>query len=230
METDGKPKWGNIIVSGHSQGAGHANFAAFLHEFQGAALFSGPQNCCGNLYIDREFATPTNRISAMYHLQEDASGAIADNLSRMCLPAVSIYPDQFPAVSESPLQRSDHAVVGTRIIPKATCVPGVGRAEHISTASDTCAPLLYTESLWNSVVLFSLPEEPDGEPQSTNDNDAKLTTAEVTGVVVGGIAGVALFVSAFVFSRKQNATPQGGNKSEPLLLPKNLEGPSDKLG
>jgi hypothetical protein len=108
----------------------------------------------------------------------------------------------------------------------------VGRAEHISTASDTCAPLLYTESLWNSVVLFSLPEDPDGEPQSTNDSNAKLTTVEVTGVVVGSIAGVALFASAFVFSRKQNANPQGSNsnKSDPLLLSKDLEGPSDKFG
>jgi hypothetical protein len=75
------------------------------------------------------------------------------------------------------------------------------------------------------------PSDPPGvEPQSPNSNDAKLSTVEVTGIIMGIIAGVALIVSAFVFLKKQNANPQGDNKSESLIPPRDLEGSSNKFG
>ena len=51
-----------------SQGTGHAAYATFLYEFYRGAFISGPQNCCGKLYVDRDFATPVERMGALYHL------------------------------------------------------------------------------------------------------------------------------------------------------------------
>eukprot|EP00976_Prorocentrum_cordatum_P004380 86217-Prorocentrum_minimum.AAC.1 len=47
------PKFDRIIMGGHSAGTGHAAYAAWLYEWYRAAFISGPQNCCGKLFVDR---------------------------------------------------------------------------------------------------------------------------------------------------------------------------------
>ena len=44
--TKGFPKWRKIIVSGHSQGAGHAAYLAMKFKTRGTIMISGPQDEC----------------------------------------------------------------------------------------------------------------------------------------------------------------------------------------
>lgn len=70
-----KPRWKNIIVAGHSQGAGHAAYLGKLFKVSRVLIFSGPQDYLEDLHMPAPWlsmrsATPINRYFAFLNLKD----------------------------------------------------------------------------------------------------------------------------------------------------------------
>jgi hypothetical protein len=85
MNEGGEPVWENIIVAGHSQGAGNAAFIAKEHEVARAIMYAGPfdRDTTGAVdyklevygeanWIELESVTPQDRYFAFYHIEDNA--------------------------------------------------------------------------------------------------------------------------------------------------------------
>lgn len=71
----GKPQWKNIIVAGHSQGAGHAAYLGKLFKVNRVLIFSGPQDYLEDLkmpapWLSMKSATPIKRYFAFLNLKD----------------------------------------------------------------------------------------------------------------------------------------------------------------
>lgn len=71
----GKPVWKNIIVAGHSQGAGHAAYLGKIFKVKRVLIFSGPQDYLEDLkmpapWLSMKSATPPDRYYAFLNLKD----------------------------------------------------------------------------------------------------------------------------------------------------------------
>ena len=79
---DGQPRWGRIVVAGHSQGAGHAAYLGKMFPLAGVLMLSGPQDylkqlnrpapwevAAGQTPAEREYAFLNLRDPFNYHFQ-----------------------------------------------------------------------------------------------------------------------------------------------------------------
>lgn len=71
----GKPSWKNIVVAGHSQGAGHAAYLGKMFKVSRVLIFSGPQDYLEDLHMPAPWlsgksATPSNRYFAFLNLKD----------------------------------------------------------------------------------------------------------------------------------------------------------------
>eukprot|EP00429_Kryptoperidinium_foliaceum_P070074 CAMPEP_0176070036 /NCGR_PEP_ID=MMETSP0120_2-20121206/34971_1 /TAXON_ID=160619 /ORGANISM="Kryptoperidinium foliaceum, Strain CCMP 1326" /LENGTH=388 /DNA_ID=CAMNT_0017403675 /DNA_START=10 /DNA_END=1176 /DNA_ORIENTATION=+ len=148
-------RWSKVILSGHSQGAGHAAYLSILKDVR-AVLLSGPQDCaeCSEGWLAR--ATPVVTRRALFHMHEecgpepdatgpqDEAGLILQNLVRMGLrtqPTVWTGKD---------LEPRDREIVISDLEPSCQG----GRSFHMSISVDSCAPRSERmDALWTS--LFS---------------------------------------------------------------------------
>ncbi|MDP7006303.1 MAG: hypothetical protein QF718_08860 [Phycisphaerales bacterium] len=84
LDESGNPRWENIIVSGHSQGAGNAAFIARDHKVVRVIMYAGPydRDTTGRVdykeklygevnWISEEAITPRNRFYAFYHVKDN---------------------------------------------------------------------------------------------------------------------------------------------------------------
>lgn len=72
---DGHPVWSQIIVAGHSQGAGHAAYIGKMSHVDRVLMFSGPQDYMDNLHEPAlwqsgKSATPASRFFAFLNLHD----------------------------------------------------------------------------------------------------------------------------------------------------------------
>uniref|UniRef100_A0A7S4JPJ3 1-alkyl-2-acetylglycerophosphocholine esterase n=1 Tax=Odontella aurita TaxID=265563 RepID=A0A7S4JPJ3_9STRA len=169
---DNRPVWDNIIVSGHSQGAGHVAYLAKTETLCGAVMISGPQDQCtgcsdgAKFWIDEgPYASKESSYTALGHSQEPLFSVMADNWGRMKAADMSInWKSVEPAnvdfaidtdvvdALRSPL-RTDVQYAAT-----STC----GGKEHCSTAIDDSVPFietytakklyLYEAAVWPSLL------------------------------------------------------------------------------
>lgn len=155
--------WERIVISGHSQGAGHAGYLAATTRTYGALMISGIQDCCSySIFVNSNiysWKTPLSRLSILYHGHEDLRGIIEANTAQL-LPGIS--PIEF--ISNSILlpnqMQSTSKYYYVKISPQESC--SSSRPEHSSTALDDCSPLdssqvtgyLY-QSLWQYLVSFA---------------------------------------------------------------------------
>lgn len=167
------PRWDNIIVSGHSQGAGHAAYLAKTETLHGAVMISGPQDECKScadgttFWIDEGPYLSSDAIyTALGHGNEPLFSVMQDNWRRMKEATPSINWETadpsnvgFALETEvadayaSPLQ-TDVAFANT-----STC----GGEEHCSTAIDDSVPFLetfddkklylYDKAVWPSLLM-----------------------------------------------------------------------------
>jgi hypothetical protein len=85
IDENGDLVWNNIIVAGHSQGAGNAAFIAKEHEVARAIMYAGPfdRDTTGAVdyklevygeanWIELESVTPQDRYFAFYHIEDNA--------------------------------------------------------------------------------------------------------------------------------------------------------------
>ena len=92
LEQDGSPCWNRIVLSGHSQGGGHAAYLALQKHLAGAVLISAPQDEAVGLpkqplYLDLPFRTksvavfghglePARRLQSINHARMAVAGTL----------------------------------------------------------------------------------------------------------------------------------------------------------
>lgn len=95
-------KWNNVIVTGHSQGAGHAAYLAKHFKVARAVMLSGPQDYFSKLdkpaaWLSDRGKTPKSRLYAFLHKEDpfNCSWQLAGNvkLRKNAVDTASVYPD-----------------------------------------------------------------------------------------------------------------------------------------
>lgn len=124
----GKPNWGRIAVSGHSQGAGMAAFIAKDNEVYRVVLFSSPWDFYNPrrqlaAWLFKPPATPLDRWFAVYHAREPEAG-----LMSRTYPALGIPASQRQVLDLEPRPTPDDAAAGAM-------------AYHWSVVGDRATPL-----------------------------------------------------------------------------------------
>lgn len=149
------PRWDRIMMSGHSQGAGHTGYLAQTTALAGAVLLSGPQDECincaagpDNLWLSQPWAT--KHVKAAAHINESASDVIQANWRNMVntlewpaeptdIGATALVPPPYgAALSEVPYNPAYN----------------YGRPFHVSMAGDMAIPMTTVEG--KQVAVYSL--------------------------------------------------------------------------
>lgn len=152
------PRWDRIMMSGHSQGAGHTGYLAQTTPLAAAVLISGPQDECidcadgpDNLWLAQPWAT--TRVTAAANILESASDVIQLNWVRMV--GTLGWPEKPTDVGESASVTPPYgaALSAAPYDPQYTGP----RPYHCSMAGDGVIPMtldngvevaLYGEVLW----------------------------------------------------------------------------------
>lgn len=146
--------WEKIIISGHSQGAGHAAYLSYKKEIP-AVLFSGPQDCgeCCSEWLQKMAIQNVPR-RAMFHMNEECGPKPIDpksecelNLMLTNLRVMGMKGHEFQWNSSSTIPERLKTVIN---ISSPTCEEG--RTYHNSVALDKCASE-NIEHLW--IALFN---------------------------------------------------------------------------
>lgn len=170
---DGMPKWDNIIVSGHSQGAGHAAYLAKTETLRGAVMISGPQDECtgcanGTKYWidDGPYNSTWASYTALGHGNEPMYNITKDNWGRMLAAAggrmnwKTAEPTDVGFALNTGVADALHSPLRTDVqyASSSTC----GGKEHCSTAIDDSVPFtekytgekqyLYEVSVWPALL------------------------------------------------------------------------------
>jgi len=162
---DGRPDWSQILVSGHSYGAGQAAFIGTVRKVSRVAMISGPapEEAAAWVSIGR---TPAAKYFALYHQHETWTSVITANVTALDL-------DRFgspvaPELSEPPY-RGTH-LLATDLAPRG----GTDLATaHLSTAVDPFTPLAPDGTpLLRAAWRYLLGE--GGELQDDNDDDVDV--------------------------------------------------------
>jgi hypothetical protein len=94
-DASGAVRWDRVVVSGHSQGAGHAAFIARLHRVARAVLFSGTEPAPWTQAGD--FATPAADFFGFAHLLEPIYPPIQASWDNIGIPGDPTSVDAAPA-------------------------------------------------------------------------------------------------------------------------------------
>ena len=146
--------WEKIIISGHSQGAGHAAYLSYK-KLVPAVLFSGPQDCgiCSREWLQKmSFQNVTRR--ALFHENEECGphplnpksycekDLMLQNLSLMGMKGFA-----FKWLNNNSIPEKTNTIISTA---PSTC--SEGRSYHNSVAQDKCASR-NIEYVWS--IMFS---------------------------------------------------------------------------
>lgn len=149
------PRWDRIMMSGHSQGAGHTGYLAQTTALAAAVMLSGPQDECihcpegpDNLWVSQPWTT--SHVTAAAHVNESASDVIQANWRQMATavgwpaeptnvgPTAMDPPPYGAALSEVPYN------------PDYTSI----RPYHVSMAGDSGTPMTTHDE--QEVAVYSL--------------------------------------------------------------------------
>jgi len=150
--------WTNIVISGHSQGAGHAAYLGYKLDMP-VVLFSGPQDCyeCSDGWINQMNASKT-LVRVLFHLHEEC-GPDPITPQSYCQPNLMLRNLEllgltnyynWTANKTLTLPASSFIVLDT-VAP--TC--SSSRTYHMSVAMDNCAPFYAgCSALWRQIFTF----------------------------------------------------------------------------
>jgi len=158
----GDVAWDKVIISGHSQGAGHAAYMSYAKDID-MVLFSGPQDCeaCATPWL-KQMQNSTAHRRVLFHKHEE------------CGPS-PIRPKSY---CEPDLMLKNLASMGLRSVPvtwngglvpdvleivisnaKPSCSNDLRRAYHASVAINGCAPLDQNiTALWTALFTGLSPK------------------------------------------------------------------------
>jgi len=158
------PRWENIVISGHSQGASHTAYLAQTRKLAGATLLSGPQDECQNcpsnilFWIDREFST--KKVTAFAHGddhqdEEPTLPIMKDNWKRMT--GVLWYKNPFEVINIVSSSGGGYDVCRNPIVSTiaASDTSLCTRKGHCSVGPDQSTPYLNT-TFGEIIPLYSL--------------------------------------------------------------------------
>lgn len=162
--TKGHPLWRKIVVSGHSQGAGHAAYLARNKKIGGAVMISGPQDECTGcpegtkFWIDYPYKTfsPKSSYTALGHGNEPMIAIMQDNWKRMkaANPAINWMTSGMDgknvgfAVDTTAKDACNCPLVtDVQYAATSTC----GGKDHCSTGIDDSVPFI---EKWNGDKLY----------------------------------------------------------------------------
>lgn len=130
---NGAPDWSQIVVGGHSFGAGQAALIGTIRLVNRVALISGPAPEAAAAWVSIG-RTPAAKYFALYHQHETWTSVIVENVTALDM-------DRFgsPVVPElsDPPYRGAH-LLATDLEPRGGTGPA---AAHLSTAVDVRTPL-----------------------------------------------------------------------------------------
>jgi len=166
----GFPKWKKMIVSGHSQGAGHAAYLAMKFKTRGTIMISGPQDecidCTDGFWIDEGPYKSLGSYTALAHGNEPMVGVMRDNWIRMkaAEPAINWATGEESNVGFGLGIETSDACAGPLITDVAHALNSTcGGKDHCSTAIDDSVPFIetfqgdkyyvYEESVWPAILI-----------------------------------------------------------------------------
>ena len=147
--------WNKIIISGHSQGAGHAAYLSFKKNIP-AVLFSGPQDCssCSQPWL-RQMSNQNITRRAMFHVHEecgpeplDPQSYCEENLMMDNLSIMGMEDPLFYWYNNSSIPQRIQTVIS---VSPPTC--SQGRKYHNAIALDNCASE-NIEPIWEALFTF----------------------------------------------------------------------------
>jgi len=150
------PVWHQMVVAGHSQGAGHAAYWTRDHELAGALLFGGPGDFVSGqqaAWLFRPAVTPSSRIFAFTHVDDPSFGAFILNQNTLGLNAYGLPVN----VDTSPPPYGGSHMLYSRLTPPP------GQNAHNAVAVDAALRLdengrpVY-EPVWDYMLSQVVPE------------------------------------------------------------------------
>ena len=147
--------WNKIIISGHSQGAGHAAYLSLKKNIR-AVLFSGPQDCssCSQPWL-RWMSNQNITRRAMFHVHEecgpeplDPQSYCEENLMLDNLSIMGMENSKFYWYNNSSIPKRIQTVIS---VSPPTC--SQGRKYHNAIALDNCASE-NIEPIWEALFTF----------------------------------------------------------------------------
>jgi hypothetical protein len=127
---NGEPKWSAILISGHSQGGGHAAMIGKLHETAGVLMFASVVDSAKGqpaFWVTSSHATPLDRYFGFAHTQDPLFPAISANWTALGMGAKGQHIDVDKAappylsarmlVTSLPSDHPHLAVVGDEATP-----------------------------------------------------------------------------------------------------------------
>ena len=148
--------WNKIIISGHSQGSGHAAYLSLKKNIP-AVLFSGPQDCssCSQPWL-RWMSNQNITRRAMFHVHEecgpeplDSQSYCEENLMLDNLSIMGMENSKFYWYNNSSIPNGIQTVIS---VSPPTC--SQGRKYHNAIALDNCASE-HIEPIWKALFTFS---------------------------------------------------------------------------
>ena len=119
-----KPAWKKIIITGHSQGSGHAAYIAKHYEVARAVLFSGPYDGIDlrtapklAKWLSDESKTPMDRWYAEHHEQDLGAPILPMTLGALKVPADHIYVSKLESAFGSTLSNHMMGTHDERMVP-----------------------------------------------------------------------------------------------------------------
>ena len=157
-----KLSWEHIIVSGHSQGAGHAAYWASQRSVLGAILFSGPQDslaAAAPWLVRHPAAGQIRRIFMSAHEEcgpnpiDPASYCSANTIARNAALMKISFLYNWTGIGGGSFDLDGTGIVISFVEPDPGCK--LKRRYHCSTAIDGCAPLDTSDISLLWVSMFS---------------------------------------------------------------------------
>jgi hypothetical protein len=125
IATNGAIQWDKIVISGSSQGGGHAFMISKYHKVARVIMFASPKDYSFHFDapakgFDTDTQTPRNRYFAFNHMRDDGNGCTHDQqskiLTQMGLPTLGIADadTQAPKYNNAHLLYSNEDVAGDK--------------------------------------------------------------------------------------------------------------------
>jgi hypothetical protein len=152
-EVTGEIEYSKIVISGHSQGSGHAAYFSKVHPCAGAFFISGPQEFLDeeSSWLEEPFLT-TNSVALMHKSEEGTADLIRENWKRIAsLRCQEVGPFEFDydvcysllhsKGHNKTLQSGPYRTFLTSIDPRCDKSVSSARPCHNSTCVDSWTPL-----------------------------------------------------------------------------------------
>jgi hypothetical protein len=149
--SNGKLRWDFLVLSGHSQGGGHAAIAGMIHKCNRIVLFSSPEPAAWTTEVSK---TPPHLYFGLVHQKEDIYRAVVFAWQRLRIPGAPVSADN----QISTLQSHQIVTSVNPVGPKRRGLPNY----HGSVVANPFTPLDQTGTpILSDVWIYLLTSDPN---------------------------------------------------------------------